>query len=204
MYGTVSKGKGTALFEDAIKKRNTYHTARQAARRVVKEAIREKFNKEQPVADIIRQVHGLPLESGNRRHAGPVPPEQYRAFSMLFRFAPTTEREETECRAAAVDAVAKVGPSRRHRLRIIHSQTAVPAWVTAALQGKRHIHLARRQCLFCLALGIREEPFSRDSSFERHIRRVHDARTRCPDPACQGMLIGHVDVANHMRHVHGA
>ncbi|KAF9882664.1 hypothetical protein FE257_005666 [Aspergillus nanangensis] len=74
VYGTMSNGKGIPLFEEAMKKRNTYHTARQAARRAMKEAIRVKFNKEQPVEDIIRQVHGLSLDSSNKREAAPVPP----------------------------------------------------------------------------------------------------------------------------------
>ncbi|KAB8254115.1 hypothetical protein BDV32DRAFT_143162 [Aspergillus pseudonomiae] len=203
-YGAMYKAKGTPLYQKAMKRRNAYHTARQAARREMKALIRARFNEEQPKEDIIRQIYGLPMESRKAHKADLVPSEQQRAFFLLFQFAPKTEGEETECRAAVVDAVSKVGPSCKRRLQEIHSEGPTPRWMTAALQGKRHVQLARRQCLLCMIYGVRGEPFTRDSSFERHIRRIHNKQIQCPDPACQDMLIGHIDIANHMRYIHGA
>ncbi|BAE61662.1 unnamed protein product [Aspergillus oryzae RIB40] len=203
-YGAMYKGKGKPLYQKAMKRRNAYHTARQAARREMKAVIRARFNEEQPTDDIIRQVHGLPMKSRKAYKTELVPLEQQRAFSLLFRFAPETERDETEYRAAVIDAVSKVGPSRKRRLQEIHSEGPTPGWVTAALQGKPQVQLARRQCLLCMIYGVRGEPFTRDSSFERHIRRIHNKQIQCPDPACQDMLIGHIDIANHMRYIHGA
>lgn len=203
-FGTFANGKGSAVYEKAMRRRNRYHTVLQASRRAMKDKIRARFNQEQPVQDVLRQIHGLPMESKRPCKAPSVPSEQGHAFALLLRFAPSSEREETECRAAVVDAVSQVGPSRKRRLRLLHSTQPAPTWMNNSLNGKSHVELARRQCLFCLVFGIREQPFGRDSSFEKHVQRHHDHQTRCPDLACEEALMGHIDVTNHMRYFHGA
>ncbi|THC87515.1 hypothetical protein EYZ11_013038 [Aspergillus tanneri] len=146
-YGTFANGKGTEMYEKALRQRNRYHTAHQASRRAMKETLRARFNQEQPVQDVIRQIYGLPIKPQTLCESDPTPPEQKRAFALLFRFAPSSEREETECRAAAVDALSHVGPSLKRRLRSLQSDQSTSTWMNNALYKQRHVRLNRRQSL---------------------------------------------------------
>ncbi|KAL2814346.1 hypothetical protein BDW59DRAFT_154426 [Aspergillus cavernicola] len=203
-HGSFARGEGTELYREALKTRNSYHTARTRSHRKMKKHIRAQFDEEQPIQDVFRQVHGLPMSSSNHRKTLPIPQEQERAFSLIFRFAPSSEQEETDCRIQAVDAISRVGPASAARLRTVHSGQPHPTWMQAASQEKRGVILSPRQCLVCLVFGIRETPFPTDFSFIRHLRRRHPGDMQCPDPDCCEQLVGIDHIMNHMQHVHGA
>ncbi|GAA92072.1 hypothetical protein AKAW_10186, partial [Aspergillus luchuensis IFO 4308] len=200
-HGTLASAAGTPLYAEAMKQRTRYYTALQASRREMKEKKRSRFNEEQPVQDVIRQVHGLPLETYNVCDDVALSQERRKAIVILFRFAPTSEQDETNCRIAAVDAVSQIGPNLTSRLRAIHSSEGLPGWTAAGL-GNKCVTIRPLECLFCSIYGVREKPFKSDFSFRRHIRRVHYACTRCPDPACHEPLNEWWEIANHMRFYH--
>ncbi|KAL2829106.1 hypothetical protein BJY01DRAFT_261370 [Aspergillus pseudoustus] len=203
-YGSFRAGTGTELYREAVKMRNSYHTARARSHRKMKKHIRARFDEEQPIQDVFRQVHGLPMASRTHQRALPTCPDQERAFSLIFRFAPSSEEDETDCRIRAVDAISRVGPISAVRLRTIHSGQTHPKWMQAASEEKRGVLLNLRQCLVCSVFGIREASFTTDFSFLRHLARRHPRNMQCPDPACREQLKGIDHIMNHMRHVHGA
>ncbi|KAI3016224.1 hypothetical protein CBS147347_10856 [Aspergillus niger] len=132
-HGTLASAAGTPLYAEAMKQRTRYYTALQASRREMKEKKRSRFNEEQPVQDVIRQVHGLPLETYNVCDDVALSQERRKAIVILFRFAPTSEQDETNCRIAAVDAVSQIDPSLKSRLRAVHSSERLPGWTAAGL-----------------------------------------------------------------------
>ncbi|OJJ29631.1 hypothetical protein ASPWEDRAFT_55547 [Aspergillus wentii DTO 134E9] len=213
-YGNLSKAKGTQDYQEALQRRNKYHAAVRAAERAKKREVRAHFNEEQPVTDVRRQVHGLPFETASQSAPNATPPEQYRAFEMVFRFAPSSPQDNRRCRVTVINALSQVKPRYWPRAQQSHIQQT-PSVVVAPLQESTNLRhqpyrLSERQCLWCVIAKTRLEPFKSPYSLYRHICRLHINDTqaewpvRCPDAICGELLSCQNEFRNHMAIVHGS
>lgn len=214
-YGTFENGRGSGRYEVAIKWRNRYHSALRAARKAMKNRVRERFDEEQPVVDVLRQVHGLPEEIAAPKKDRELPAEQAHAFDLLFSMAPSSLDEERTWRACAVNAVALVHPGGRRRLRALqapHSNHRPAVGFTPMMDSATkkigRTYISVDQCLFCVIYRIRLKPFKTVSSRRRHEYRWHFSKWSemephlCPDVSCREQIwsLRHWD--NHLGSCH--
>jgi hypothetical protein len=202
-YGTFENGRGSRRYEVAIIRRNWYHLALRAACKTMKEHIRQCFDEEQPIIDVLRQVHGLPPGSGQPMKTQELTPEQAQAFDLLFVMTPSSFEAERKWRAAAVDAMVRVNLGARRRLRALKSNNSKhtrPIGFTPMMNPLtkkiQRTYVSADQCLFCVVYRIRSKRFKTVSSRRRHECRWHLSNisgtrpSRCPDVGCGEVIYG--------------
>ncbi|OJJ32583.1 hypothetical protein ASPWEDRAFT_158591 [Aspergillus wentii DTO 134E9] len=171
-YGSFSRAEGTKHYQEALQQRNKYHTAIRVAKKAKKREVRALFNEEQPVADVWRQVHGLPFKAASQQISNTICPEQCRAFELVFRFAPESSQDNRRCRAAVSNALSQVN----NRSTPSHGQTAsrqsLPLWPSDTNSPYQMNNFERRQCPWC----VRTKLFKNSFSLRRHINRRHSEK----------------------------
>jgi hypothetical protein len=127
----------------------------------MKEHIRKRFDEEQPVIDVLRQVHGLPPGSGEPKKTQELTQEQAQAFDLLFVMTPSSFEAERKWRAAAVNAVVRVNPGARRRLRALKSNNSKhtrPIGFTPMMNPLtkkiQRTYVSTDQCLFCPKVSL--------------------------------------------------
>jgi hypothetical protein len=180
--------------------------------------VRKQFDQEQPVIDVLRQVHGIMADpSSPHKDSRPCSPEQDAAFQQLFRMVPLYSSEERRWRAATVDTVAQVQPGAKRRLRALRSPKPEPTphmTVTRrtgptlpVVSGHRTV-IADNQCLWCAVHHIAGETLKTPFSRKRHERSWHYGKSphskswRCPDAACAQTIVHSGHWENHRNHYH--
>ncbi|KUL81733.1 hypothetical protein ZTR_09836 [Talaromyces verruculosus] len=215
-FGAYERGRGSTAYKIAQKARNKYHSTIRKVRERMKIRVREQFEQEQPVIDVLRQVHGIPADpSPLHRESRPCPREQDYAFHQLFRMVPPYSNEERRWRAAAVDAVAQVHPGARRRLQASKSIKAKPNQPvkftrrTDTVTLPVHPSLVQdNQCLWCVLDHVAGETLKSPFSRKRHERRWHYGSAphpkpwKCPDAACTQEIVDADHWENHRDHYH--
>jgi hypothetical protein len=126
-----------------------------------------------------------------------------------------TFEAERNWRAAAVDAIVRINPGARRRLRALKLKNSSQArsigftpMMNPLTKKIQRTYVSTDQCLFCVVYRIRSERFKTVSSRKRHEGRWHLSNisgkkpSRCPDVGCGEMIYGPIHWDNHLRNCH--
>ncbi|KAL1864670.1 hypothetical protein Plec18167_009670 [Paecilomyces lecythidis] len=212
-FGSFSGGRGTEMYAKVQNCYSRYHSVLRATKESMINLLRQQFDIEQPVRVALWQTRGLPFEMVQQKDQPAMPPGQRHVFNLLFTLLPYSPVAEAERRADIADAVARVQPGNKTRLREIKVRNRSALIGTQPLQmsapvpmygeNLQKIQVAPGQCFWCMIHGL-ESKFNRTSSLRRHIARHHFGEAtrggdvRCPDVTCQATLAGAIDMENHI------
>ena len=94
-FSTYRGGRSSTTYKIAQKAHNKYHSTIRKVREQIKIRVREQFKQEQPIINILRQVHGIPADpSPLHQESQPCPREQDYAFQQLFQIVPPYSNKE--------------------------------------------------------------------------------------------------------------
>ncbi|EDN06867.1 predicted protein [Histoplasma mississippiense (nom. inval.)] len=213
------KHKGTVKYELHRKISCELAGARQRARDKLLRDVQEKFDFEEPLREIKRQLSGIEISKtfGESRSTNEkVPPPQQRLISALLSLPCETLWDEMLRRTEGIDAVAayclfeegdtcRLPHDKRHttlalqRVRVeVHvppppSQREIAAG--AVMKGHRPLY-----CFICL------DRFSTHGGVTKHLGRKHLQRIKPGDtircPRCDVVLESKMELQSHAYHVH--
>ena len=190
----------------------------------MRDEVLRKYEKEQPVRDIERQLgeNKVKEEVQNplRSYAFK---ERFLAIESLFTFATTTAKDECTRRGQAMRALASLAGRQEGRRARIPKQSAVKEEAKKELLStdksafsskgvQFHLECEPTRCIFCL--GQQDLPMvKRKKSFhkpglKKHFLRRHlkylpkDNPVSCPHPSCNEVLQHTMHLQSHAQLIH--
>ena len=231
-YGTISRTKGTKIYNRYQQACRQHHSKKKAVRKALMAQVKVNYGKRQPLADIESQLNGTPVKlhqttAFERESQAHLSEERRRAFAALFTFATSEPAEQCRRRADAINAVTALSkrqgdPTRKAcRTRQTYSTGDVQKLdgeadlATEPKVGLETfpIECSPSQCIFCLGnseipLERRKKPFRNRDGLKRHFHRKHlrhypdDEPIDCPHPECNARLSDKEHLQNHASTVH--
>ena len=224
-HGSIRRAKSFPIREEyRIAKKECYNLRRRL-QNVMREEIIRKYEKEQPVVDIERQ-----LGEGNGKKETQKPLQVYAfkerslAIDCLFTFATTSSMEECSRRGKAIDALASLASRQEGRRTRMPKRPAIKIEVTEELLSMDQSALSPReiqfplkcqptQCIFCLGqrdlpMTKRMKSFCETGDLKKHFHRKHlkflskDEPILCPHPSCDEVLKHVMHLQRHAKEVH--
>lgn len=187
--------------------------------------IKARFDREQPVIDIQRQLNGQSRVEIAEEAADPKPTyvlyERAQAVNALFTTTLSTlnnDDDEFRRRALAIDAIAAVsrlqeGCRRQHRPSKqprFDAEAARTAEQRSPSLSVSQIDCLPTQCIFCLGkdlplevrVKVRRDRGVLKIHFRRELSKVAAWPLRCPHPMCSELLEHAENLQNHAQTVH--
>ena len=216
-YGTITRLKGSIIYDQYQKALRSYRNMKRRQEDRLLQEIKTKFKIEQPVADIERQLEGLPVAEEPEGTQSHVFPERVRVIDTLFTFATDTTEQEYERRSAAINALVALcslqGAHRLYRQKTGQPYQEPLPQQFPSLSDSLGIECKPTQCIFCL--GREEIPsekrlkcFHSRGDLKKHIFRHHFSHHQsgvpidCPHPRCKISLSTTSHLQNHAEMVH--
>jgi hypothetical protein len=209
--GTIKGHRGTRLFEQYCKIQRAYISEFEFQKKALLSEVKKKFRDEQPVVDILHQIHGLDLQDndGDVDEASSLSSERLHVLDTLLTITPPAADKERSRRIAAIEAMITLG-----RLRDGHRYP-----VRAVEVGRRSTERSTpptmackpKQCFLCVANAKasahqRAKDFHSKGDLKKHLLRFHVRRMRFGQPiVCPldgEMLHDGQQVLSHAYHVH--
>ncbi|KAH7025326.1 hypothetical protein B0J12DRAFT_705182 [Macrophomina phaseolina] len=182
---------------------------------------RERFQKDQAVADIENLLNDLPAEAPESVKHEYALDERSRAVQALFTLPEQTLSEERRRESRAITALVALCQKKEDRRRAQYSKaptkgdasdSGVASVVVNEHSESRNLECKPTQCFLCfgdqgLPVQKREKEFCSRADLKKHVLRYHlrhfteDATVLCPldgEP-----LRGHMDVLSHGQFIHG-
>jgi len=208
--GTIKKYRGTRLFEQYCKIQRTYISEFEFQKKAFLNEVKKKFRDEQPVVDILHQIHGLDLQDrdDNADKAPLLSTERMQVLDTLLTITPPVAGEERSRRIAAIEAMITLG-----RLQDGH-QYPVRAVEVGSQSTGRSLPLMKAckqtQCFLCFgnvkaSLHRRTKEFRSKGDLKKHLLRFHVGRMRGECIACplDGVVLRDgQQVLRHAHHIH--
>ena len=226
-YGTITRARGTKVYRKYREAYGQVQSKKKAVKKAMLAEIKAKYQKQQPVADIVRQLASTSTKNEHSEvETGPQDPlgdERLRAFTALFTFATRDQDEERARRSEAINAVTALCRLERPRVRrACRSKRVIaePAVEESSRKGAKTVEAAEpipieclpTQCIFCLgnanlAYERRTKAFHRRDALQKHFRahlsHIPDGQgIDCPHPECKEKLSHKQHLQNHAAQVH--
>jgi len=208
--GTIKGHRGTRLFEQYCKIKRAYISEFEFQKKALLSEVKRKFREEQPVVDILHQIHGLDLQDNDDDATEPssLSSERLQVLDALLTITPPAADKDRSRRIAAIEAMITLG-----QLQDGHQFPVRP--VEAGRQSMtRSTPLTKTckqtQCFLCLgnakaSAHRRVKEFHSKGDLKKHLIRFHARRMQggciiCP---LDGVVLrdGH-DVLRHADKVH--
>ena len=225
IHGSVRRAKGFPIREEYRTVRNEYHNLRRRLHNIMRDEVMRKYEKEQPVVDIERQLGG-----NNTRKKVQKPLQMYAfkerllAIDSLFTFATTCSKEERARRGKAISTLASLAGRQEGRRAKAPKQSAVEveakeesSLMNETVLSPREIQFPLNcqptQCIFCLGqqnlpMTKRTKSFHKTGDLKKHFYRKHlkflpkDRPIFCPHPSCNETLEHIMHLQRHAHEVH--
>jgi hypothetical protein len=109
--GTIERYKGTRLYEQYCKIKRAYISEFEFQKKALLSEVKKKFREEQPVVDIVHQIHGSDLQDGTEDIAAlpSLSPGRTRVMDALVTITPPELNEERSRRIEAIEAMVALG-----------------------------------------------------------------------------------------------
>lgn len=152
---TIKSYEGTAVFNEYIQLKRAYESELQFQRKVLRKAVRKRFDREQAIRDLQAQFNGQTVkeEEDDKDDETPILlPERLAVLDSLFKIHHPSPQDERARRVAAIEAMMALGklqdghqyPVRHHGRKVARSNLAPITQQEAGV-------CKPRQCFFCVA-----------------------------------------------------
>ena len=210
--GTIEGCKGSRLYEEYCKIKRAYISEFEFQKKTLLGEVKKKFHEEQPVVDILHQIHGLDLQDakGDVVDLSSLSFERTRVMNALITITPPEVNKERCRRIEAIEAMVALGRVQDGhqfpvRARDVHkrSMEAINSLPNACKQT---------QCFLCFGNADgpshrRSKGFHTKGDLKKHLLRFHarhmreGQHVRCP---IDGMILQDGQhILMHAHEVHG-
>merc|ERR1711881_574596 len=103
--GTIKGHRGTRLFDEYCKIKRAYISEFEFQKKALLREMKKKFREEQPVMDILNQIHGLDLQDNgsDADEASSLSTERMHVLDTLLTITPPMADQERSRRIAAIE-----------------------------------------------------------------------------------------------------
>ena len=218
-YKTISNSRGKIVYQNYQDFRRKLRQKTRAVGRSVLAQVKAAYQRQQPIAEIERQLNAGQAAEVPKTDSVPLIDERMNAIAALFSFATDDVEEECRRRAAAIVAVTTLSRRQEPLIRkvCIGKRTYTPMEGMPAKTTTEQdfpICCSPTQCIFCigqtkLSTERRLKQFHSPSDLKKHFKRKHldhhpdGTPIDCPHPKCKIALQGKAHLQNHAATVHG-
>ena len=210
--GTIESYRGTKSYEQYCKIKRAYISEFEFQKKTLLGEIKRKFHEEQPVVDILQQIHGSDMQHVREDVAEVsfLSPERARVMDAVITITPPEPTKERARRTEAIEAMIALGRVQDGYQFLVRTREAHNRSMEAKTSPTNACK--QTQCFLCFgSVGSpayrRTKEFHSKGDLKKHLLRFHARRMnrgqhiKCP---LDGMMLhDEQQILMHAHEVHG-